>query len=158
MSKVIKNSAGRYFVAGRGFVGTVAEATSYPTLSQAQAKVEDLVGLGFAPGTIENAPAPVDGSGAIQNRDGTSFACYFIRPKDLNADGSVKSNKRNPSSRRFKTQSEAQHHASRMVAAFGHRGYYVVKTNDPVNAWINSANGLTNPEIGKKRLNLKAKS
>ena len=155
MNKVIKNNSGSFFVEGSGFTGTATTATRL-TLDQAQAKVASFASLGVTGLQIENEL--VVNASLIQNADGSAWACFYVRTKDLNSDGSVKTNKRNPSVRRFRTKAEAQHHATRMVAHFGHVGYYVQNLTSPVNAWINAATGLTNPEIGKKRLNLQAKS
>ena len=153
MAKVIKDTkSGLYFVEKQGFNGTVALATRFDTLEAASATVAQVARFGIV-ASIENA-VEVDAN-IKQNADGTSFAVSFIRAKDLNSDGSIKTNKRNPSARRFATKQEAVHHGSRYVTIEKHLGFYVTTTKDPVNAYVNKVTGFTNPEIGKKRLERK---
>ena len=84
-----------------------------------------------------------------------SYAVMYVRPKDVLSDGSVAANRDNPSRRRFATIDEANEHGSRfnkrkakgskVEGSAGHIGFFVVKTNDPVNASVNWDTGLTNP-------------
>lgn len=150
MDKIIKNTAGSFFVTNNGFTGTIDTATRFATLEAAQSQIACLVSVGLT-GTIENSPVAADVA-IVQNSDGTSYAVSYIRSKDLDADGSIKTNKRNPSPRRFKTFAEARIHATRAVDHHQHSGYYISKTYAPVNAYVNKITGLTNPEIGKKRV------
>lgn len=153
MSKVIRNTeSGLFYVEGQGFKGTVATATRFAAVADANGALDCARKFGFGGvAVVENAPAPVD-SHIKQNANGKSFAVSFIRAKDL-VGGSVAANKRNPSPRRFATAAEAQHHAARFVKIEKHVGFYVTETNDPVNAWVNQVTGKTNPEIGKARTN-----
>lgn len=144
VSKVIKNGAGAYFVSGSGFVGTEATATKFESCADAQSTIECLRLCGHKNAELVNAKATSNGSYAV---------CY-IRPADILADGRIKSNKLNPSKRRFATEREAIQHGSRFSArrkrgtdkpgTAGHKGFYVIKTNDPVNAEVNWDTGLTN--------------
>jgi hypothetical protein len=169
MSKkyVLKDiTSGLLFVVAQGFVAEKAEnANQYDSAEEAQ-KVIDAIKLldGGAPAAtiqiVEFVPAPTataNGTGSNpyikQNEDGTSFAVSFIRPKDLNPDGSIKSHRLNPSKRRFRTKAEAVFHGSRFTRIEGHLGFYVTTTKDPVNAFVNVVTGKTNPVIGRGRTN-----
>ena len=84
-----------------------------------------------------------------------SFAVCYIRPEDIQANGHIKSNKLNPSKRRFATLAEAIQHGGRFNVrrknaqdkngTAGHRGFYVIPSKDAPNAEINWETGLTNP-------------
>ena len=85
----------------------------------------------------------------IQNQDGTSFGICYIRKNDIDPnDFSVKSNRLNPSERRFRTYDEAKHHAQRFVEIMNHCGYYIFISNTPVNSYVNVITGKTNPDMG----------
>lgn len=145
---VIKNSSGSYFVAGRGFVGeSEQEGTSYTKDSGNQA-VSCIGSLGF-------------GSGSLVEVKSSSFAVVHIRKGDVDGvkvskrspNGAM--NERDPSRRRFETVEEARAHGARYhvrrayrkdpPGTAGHQGYFVIETNDPVNAKVNWKTGLTNP-------------
>ena len=78
-----------------------------------------------------------------------SFAVNYVR-KDQVKDGVVAANPRNPSVRRFATEKDARNHALRFVKEQGHRGYWLSRTNDRPNAWINPKTGLTNPALKRR--------
>jgi hypothetical protein len=73
-----------------------------------------------------------------------SFAVSYIRPDDVRANGSVAANRNNPSSRRFGTRKEAEHHAARFVAKHSHLGSYVTEVDERPTSWVNVETGLTN--------------
>jgi hypothetical protein len=151
MSKVIKNTQGLYLVQGQGFVAkSPLEATKIP-----DASVEEIVAcsasFGFGSLTVEEFTDKNNGSGVIQNADGSSFAVRFVRPKDVRSDGSISARKRRYSARRFRTESEAKQHGARFTRLENHVGFIVAKVHEPVNAWVNEFTGRTNPEIGKAR-------
>lgn len=148
MSKVLKSdNTGLYFVRGLGFTGTVATATRFDDENDAYDTQDCAENMGL--GTSSVLEVDEVNAGIDQNEDGTSWAVNYVRKQDAN--GGVKHNDRNPSPRRFKTREEAEHHARRFVKVWGHVGFWVTKTNDPVNAWVNKITGKTNPEIGAKR-------
>ncbi len=152
---VIKNTkTGLYYVDGEGFVATSeAEADLFYCLDEADEVIDAAAGFGIDAELVDVTDEETEGDANIkQNADGTSFAVSFIRPKDLNADGSINSHKLNPSKRRFATKAEAQHHGARFATTQNHLGYYVTTRSEPVNAYVNKVTGLTNPEIGKKRV------
>lgn len=131
---------GLYYVAGRGFYTTcAANATK---LTQAQAT--DLVRCQASFGVTGIVTVPV----------ACSYAVNYIRAGDLDGQGNVIANRRNPSKRRFATRDEANMHGSRFnvrrasagapEGSAGHIGYYVTESSDPVNASINWKTGLTN--------------
>lgn len=124
--------SGRFYVTGRGFTAaTAAEATR---LTESEAAGIQECGRKF------NVEASVRQAAAV------SYAVCYVRPEDL-AGGSVRSNRNNPSSRRFATRAEAWQHGTKAPtreASKDHAGFYVVETNDPVNAEINWQTGLTN--------------
>lgn len=136
MKKYLLKKNGFYFVLGSGF------STSYKAKASqlTDAQVECAAGLGYV-GTKELAIA--------------SFAVNYVRDTDLDANGNVQPNKKNPSKRRFATKDEAIQHGSRFgerrakagdkAGTAGHIGFYVTETTDPVNAVINWKTGLTNP-------------
>jgi hypothetical protein len=151
MKVVVKNSEGKFLVEGSGFVGTVTQATQYEA-----AEAADVQGCAASLGirtTTEAVAEPAKCCNIVQNPDGSSFAVSFVRPKDLDGSGRVNAHKLNPSKRRFRTQAEAKHHGARFVRIENHLGFYVTKTQDPVNAWVNQVTGKTNPEIGRARIN-----
>ena len=152
MRKIIRNPAGQYLVKGSGFVGTAAQATSFSPEDLPEV-LECCQSMGIKDATVEDAPVndkSVGGS-VIQNKDGSSYAVRFVRPKDVRSDGSIASRKRRYSPRRFRTEAEAKHHGARFSRIEGHVGFVVGKVIEPVNAWVNEFTGRTNPEIGKKR-------
>lgn len=155
---LIKNeTTDAYYIKGSGFTGTEATATRFDDFDDADEAISALETLGNEDELeIVDAPkaAKVTGGAScavVQNEDGTSFAVSFVRPKDLNTDGTVKSHKLNPSKRRFKTKDEAWHHASRFVVLEGHLGAYITVTKDPVNSYVNKVTGFTNPGLDRNR-------
>lgn len=130
-------SNGYWFVKGDGFKAASQNDASIVT----DADISCLTNLGF----VFKAKAPLV----------TSFAVCYVRKDDLNANGTVRPNAKNPSRRRFATRDEAHQHGSRFAVrkakgsdvegSAGHVGFYVIETNDPVNATINWKTGLTNP-------------
>ena len=151
---VIKNTkSGLFFVEGTGFAGSQASATRFANAAEADQVLKCAARFGIAVGdSVIEAAVEVDPN-IKQNADGSSFAVNFVRAKSINADGSINTHRLNPSKRRFATIEEARHHGSRFVTIEKHLGFYVTKTTDPVNAWVNQGTGKTNPEIGKKRTN-----
>ncbi len=149
MSKqVIKNIAGLYFVVGAGFSGSIKDATQVESCDVAgiQACAKN---MGISPTFVGSAPV------------NKSFAVVYIRRNDVDANGKIVQHEpnaalgqRNPSRRRFATLAEAITHGSRFAerranrgdkaGTAGHRGFYFVETNDPVNAEVNPVSGLTN--------------
>lgn len=134
---VKSNLNGYYFVLGAGF-------TAYSVANASKLTEEQIAcvrNLGYNNFTV--VPVKV------------SFAVSYIRNVDLNGDGTVKANAKNPSKRRFATRDEAIQHGSRfatrkakgsdVAGSAGHIGYYVIETSDAVNAVINWKTGLTNP-------------
>ena len=134
----LKGANGLYFVNGKGFTASCVKEASQ--LTNEQVKCTD--GLGFI-GTSEEIKSVV------------SFACNYVRPEDVQGDGSIRKNTNNPSRRRFATRAEANQHGSRFnvriakqgdkPGSAGHIGFYVIETLDAVNATVNWESGLTNP-------------
>lgn len=150
--KVLKSASYpyRYFVHGKGFVASSpSEATQIADAEAAQQQ-ECLQGAGLGASTVENAPGDPN---IKQNSDGSSWAVFYVRKNQIRSDGSVIAHKNNPSKRRFATEAEAIHHASRFVKIEGHVGFWTQKRYEPVNAYVNQVTGKTNPEVGKKRTN-----
>jgi len=154
MSKVvIKNTAtGKYLVEGSGFSGTATQATQYDS-DRAEEVQECAAAMGFGDTSVEAVAVANANANIKQNADGSSYAVSFVRPKDLDGSGRVNAHRLNPSVRRFRTIEEARHHVARFTRIEGHLGFYVTKTQDPVNAWINQVTSKTNPEIGRARTN-----
>lgn len=133
---------GLYFVKNQGFK---AATTSLATkLSSEEAAMVQATGVNYG----------VEASEVIEVK-ASSFAVCYVRPHDIAGDGSIKQNNLNPSRRRFATREEANIHGRRFnerrakgrnteKGSAGHVGFYVIETNDPVNAAINPATGLTN--------------
>lgn len=138
----IKNY-GVAFVEGKGFPSFSYDSQHavFATLAEAQTKLACLKSAGYSAAAIENPKV-------------ITFAVGYIRKSDLNPDGSVKSNSKNPSRRRFATADERDQHGSRFAerkakgsdvpGSAGHIGWYGIETTDPVNATINWKTGLTN--------------
>lgn len=135
MNKYVKNNTNqRWFVQGSGFTASRREEASAIGCEQVNA----LATLGFD----------------ITVSSSESFAVCYVRKEDLYDDGSVGDNDKNPSPRRFATEDEARIHGSRfhvrkakgsnVPGSAGHVGFYVIKTEDPVNAKVNPETGLTN--------------
>ena len=133
----LKGSNGSYYVKGEGFTASCRKKASALTDEQVNCAIE----LGFT-GTKEVLA--------------TSFAVNYIRAGDLDSNGQVKPNTKNPSRRRFATRDEAIKHGSRFgvrksaergakPGSAGHIGFYVTESTDPVNAKVNWKTGLTNP-------------
>ncbi len=149
--KIIKqNATGLYLVEGRGFVGTKATATQFSPedVGEVQSCAK---AMGLGESTVECAGNGAD-QNIKQNADGTSFAVSFVRKNQLEG-GNVKAHRLNPSKRRFATEAEAELHGARFKKIEKHLGFYVTKTNDPVNAYVNKITGKTNPVIGRGRVN-----
>lgn len=130
------NKSGKWFVKGDGYTGATQKNASALT----DAEVAAVIAAGFEP-FAKVAALKV------------SFAVAYVRDTDL--DGTtVKPNKRNPSKRRFATKDEAIQHGTQFgrlrkaagdaEGTAGHVGFYVIETNDDVNASINWKTGLTN--------------
>lgn len=140
MSKfIVKQSvfSNSYYIKGFGFTGTKASATRL-TEGEAQS-------VAAAYRTIGTYPS------AVVEKADKSFAVMYVRPGDIAANGTVKANTLNPSKRRFATEDEAFTHGARFrertkdgSTPCNHKGFYVVETQDPVNAYVNQATGLTN--------------
>jgi len=137
MKYLLKNAAGLFYVLGQGFAASTKAAASLLDCAQIQCAQS----LGFIGTKVEATK---------------SFAVNYIRAENLDANGQVKPDTRNPSKRRFATRDEAVQHGTRFNArkaakkgalpgSAGHIGFYVTETSDPVNATINWKTGLTNP-------------
>lgn len=153
MSKIIKNSAGLYFVYGTGFGGNL-DSASRLTEAEAADVIQSASDMGIT--NLKVYTAPEDEAPATCVCAGiTSWAVCYVRKDDLNTDGSIKTNSKNPSRRRFATREEAIAHGSRFShrkasagdtpGSAGHVGFWIVGTSDPVNATVNPLTGLTNP-------------
>lgn len=150
--KVVKSVHGSFFIQGRGFTGTKEKATRFKSEAEAEEvrKCAEQMGLGNS--TVEcGGEAPAVDPGVQQNYDGSSYAVSFIRKKDIQYDGSIRAHRLNPSKRRFRTEQEANQHGIRFTKIEKHVSHYVTRVQEPVNAYV-TANGYTNPEIGRKRL------
>lgn len=144
MSKKYKLSQdGKFFVEGKGFVGTAANASLLD-----EGKVKCVAGLGFNFQTVE----AVESYAIVYIRKGEGvklLAGYSKDKADANK-GQI-----DPSKRRFATFDEANHHGSRFAerrakrtdkpGTAGHEGYFVIETSDAVNSKVNWKSGLTNP-------------
>ncbi len=142
MKYVLKNSlSGLFLVVGSGFVAeTACKATKFD-YNEALSSQTCAKSLGVTALLVQ---APVK----------KSFAVNYVRPNDLNGDGTIKQNVKNPSRRRFATREEANAHGSRfgvrkakgsrVSGSAGHIGFYVTESTDPVNATVNPETGLTN--------------
>lgn len=150
MSAVLKNIAGMYFVFGSGFVASsVAAATRLET--------EQAIDL------QDCAKAMGQGETTVESVANKSYAVCLIRKGQLQPDGSITGTTVSsgwpltPTRRRFATREEAITHGGRFATrrasksdpvgsgTAGHLGYYVIETDDPVNAAVNPDTGLTNP-------------
>jgi hypothetical protein len=147
---VLKNTAGFFFVDGKGFTATSAKDATVLNNDQADCTIACSGKLGIV--------------GLVKVVAVTSFAVVYIRKDFLvgstdGVHGTQKPTDKNlnqvdPSKRRFATRDEALHHGSRFPerrankgdkpGTAGHIGYYVVETNDPVNSAVNWKSGLTN--------------
>lgn len=149
MKSVIKNPSGSYFVEGQGFAGTQASASRYDSAT-ATAKQACIASCGLGSTTLESVSE-------------VSYAVVHIRKGDIVTATGISKNQANstlnqfdPSKRRFATRAEANTHGKRFdtrrankadakgSGTAGHVGFYVIETNDPVNAYVNPATGLTN--------------
>lgn len=139
MKYLLKNAAGLFYVLGQGFTATTKASASLLDCAQ----ITCAQSLGFLGTKVE---VPVN----------KSFAVNYIRSENLDANGQVKPDTRNPSRRRFATKDEAIQHGSRFgvrkskqrgaaAGSAGHIGFYVTESTDAVNAKINWKTGLTNP-------------
>lgn len=150
MSKtILKNGAGLYYVEGSGFTASSPSAATAMSSDQADCTIKCAAKFGTTGVVTESAPASV------------SYAVCYVRNADRQADGSIVANVNNPSRRRFASEAGARTHGARFhvrkarwgaaPGTAGHVGFYVIKTNDPVNAFINLKTGLTNPAKGYVR-------
>ena len=138
----IKNViTGLYLIEGKGFVSATQKGATEFHFDELCDPLNAAASLGF---TTEHAEVP----------QVKSYAVNYVRTGDVNADGSINANKRNPSKRRFATKDEAIQHGShfsvrRKLAndaegTAGHVGFWVSESFDAVNAEINWKTGLTN--------------
>ena len=154
MSKLIKNSAGLYFVYGIGF-GSNIDGASRLSDAEAEDVIVSAQDMGINNLVVETAPEDAAPKPCVCTEGIVSYAVCYVRKGDLNTDGSIKQNSKNPSRRRFASLSEAIAHGSRFShrkanagdepGTAGHVGFWVVGTTDPVNATVNPLTGLTNP-------------
>ena len=160
MNKLIQDTETElFFVKGKGFVEEdAAQATQYDNYADADRQLESLKDAGIgADAEVVDAPAPPpvavepEGEAIPQNADGSSWEIYYVRPRDLRADGSVVPNAKNPSARRFAKREDAARHGDRFVTIEKHAGFFLKLVQLPATAYINAETGLTNPEIGKAR-------
>lgn len=138
----LRGSNGLYFVNGKGFAAKAADASIL-----LDASISCLAEAGFT-GTKEAAV--------------TSYAVCYIRKDDKVVNGvlvqvkpDASKNQLVPSKRRFATEDEAWQHGTNArlrkanrgdkPGTAGHKGFFVIETNDPVNAVVNWKSGLTNP-------------
>ena len=133
------NVTGAYLVSGRGFTAsTLKDATRFPSTSAAVSQQSCAANLGIS-------------TSVITVPDQKSFAVNYVRSGDVEVLGSgltkAKSNRNNPSPRRFSTKKEAVHHAVRFMEIEGHLGFYITESTEAANASINWATGKTNPVI-----------
>lgn len=144
----IKSRHGHFMKLGCGFCSTTQKDALVFVEDEAQDVVDSfnhVYGAGYA----EAVP--------VMDK---SYAVSYVREGDLDGDGNVIANRKNPSRRRFATRDEAIQHGSRFQerkanvndaeGSAGHIGFYVIETYDPVNAEINWKTGLTNP-LGVKQ-------
>ena len=145
MQVILKNSTGYFYKEGSGFTATKPADATKLSSEEASCVLNCASKFGFS-ATSEDAPAT------------KSFAVCYIRKTDLQADGSVVANLKNPSRRRFATVEEARTHGARFhvrksgwqapVGSAGHQGFYVIETDDQVTDVVNPKTGLTNPAPG----------
>jgi hypothetical protein len=175
--KIIRSPKSKRFYSTRskGFTVTVANATRFPSYDDAEEAMEDIGLLGKARAfAIIDAPEAkvakrkaelaaakavkklgvtskdLKRKGAIQNKDGSSWAIHYTRG------GGKRDNPAKLGVRRFATEREARHHADRMVELKGWAGYTVRQmAATPVNSWVNWKSGLTNPGVAKLKASLK---
>ncbi len=145
---IIKTAYAGYFKQGQASSVNKDQATKFDSECEANKTIACLKNVGIVGHVV-----PLQ----------TSWAVVYIRagegqrllkglgknPANPNA-GQV-----DPSKRRFATRDEADQHGSRLRlrkanagdanGSANHEGYFVVETNDPVNAKINWKTGLTNP-------------
>jgi hypothetical protein len=141
--KILKNSTGLYFSEGAGFTADAAKATRL-SCEESDQLMASAVRFGF--------------SATEEEVTDVSYAVCYIRETDIDEDGNVNPNALNPSRRRFASRAGAETHGRRFnvrkshhgaaPGSAGHLGFYIKKTNDPVNSAINLATGLTVPANG----------
>lgn len=149
--KTLKNGS-LYFVTGKGYVApSQKDATKFSAEEVANVQ-ECIASCGLPAGTVEDVKVEADPN-VQQNSDGSSYAVGFVRPGQMRSDLSINTHRLNPSKRRFKTEDEAVHHGLRFMKIEKHTGFFVIKTTDPVNAYVNKVTGKTNPVIGRARTN-----
>ena len=138
----VKNtSTGLYLIVGKGFVSSTQKGATEFSFNDAGQQATCAANMGIA--AIYVTVPQVK-----------SYAVNYVRTGDVNADGSINANKRNPSKRRFATKDEAIQHGSRFSerrklandaeGTAGHVGFWVSESFDAVNAEINWKSGLTN--------------
>ena len=132
---------GLFLVSGKGFVASLqTNASAFDNVGAAQ-QVTCAGNMGISAISVRVPQVK-------------SYAVNYIRTGDVNKDGSISANRRNPSKRRFATKDEAVQHGSRFgerrakagdkEGTAGHIGYWVNESFDAVNASINWKTGLTN--------------
>jgi hypothetical protein len=137
---ILNTATGLFLVAGCGFIAPTPKTATQYAADDADNVADSAAGLGINANTVE-----------VSN----SWAVNYIRQGDVNDDGSIAGNRKNPSKRRFATKDEAVQHGSRFgerkakagdeSGTAGHVGFWVSESSDPVNAEINWKTGLTNP-------------
>ena len=142
-------NTGFYFVLNAGFIASVlAEATP---LTSAELSNKSACALSMGINTTSVAIPEVVSYAVVYIRKGEGenlLKGYGKNAPDAN-NGQV-----DPSQRRFATFDEAVQHGSRFdtrrkergdkPGTAGHEGFFVITTNDPVNAKVNWKTGLTN--------------
>jgi hypothetical protein len=147
---VIKNNKdGKFFVLGAGFTATEAKDATRFDDNDTLFNIE--VGLGAGGFDFEAVDAPQVSFSVVYIRKGEGKRLLAGQGK-AKADGNK--GQVDPSKRRFATIEEAIVHGSRFYTrrakagdeqgTAGHEGFFVVETNDPVNATINPLTQLTN--------------
>ena len=138
----VKNTVnGLYLIVGKGFVSATQKGATEFSYADVGSQINCAANMGLK--TTYVAVPQVK-----------SYAVNYVRTGDVNADGSISANKRNPSKRRFATKDEAIQHGSRFSerrklandaeGTAGHVGFWVSESFDAVNAAINWKTGLTN--------------
>lgn len=151
---ILRTANGQYLIEGRGFVGSKNEATRFsPEQVDCKVKCAATFGLTASPEEVQNISFAVVyiRENDTVTIDGGRVAVNFVAPNGA-------AGQRNPSRRRFATHKEACIHGSRFYlrrknrgdepGSANHKGVVVIETNDPVNAAVNPATGLTNPVNG----------
>lgn len=167
MSKVIYSPKSRRFFSSKtsAFTTNTKLATRYRSYDDAEEAMEDVGLLGKRGAfTIRDsaetivelkkaarmaAKAGKGGKGGVksttkvssikQNADGSSYAILFTRKAGRSAKKGI---------RRFATEKEAVHHATRIADQKGYVAFKVIRVVDSlVNSWVNWTSGLSNPGL-----------